>query len=260
MDSRALTRLSKFLSFVLRHDPGAVGVELDRNGWVDIDHLLAQCRAHGKPLSREVLDAVVAAGPRRRFAISEDGRRVRASQGHSVEVDLGYQPAAPPELLYHGTVAASLADIRGSGLARMARHHVHLSPDEATARAVGGRRGHPVVLRIAAGRMHRDGHRFLLSANGVPGGSGPSASASASAGVAWSVAVEATGWELMLQFARYGVGIAVVNDFCPPPRGMVARPLAGAPAIPYHLIGRAGFTSKGADAMRALILETVPSA
>jgi putative RNA 2'-phosphotransferase len=167
MEPRALTRLSKFLSFVLRHDPRAVGIALDPSGWVDVDHLLEQCRAHGRPISREELEAVVTAGPKRRFAVSDDGRRVRASQGHSIDVELGYQPAAPPELLYHGTVAASLAAIRASGLERMARHHVHLSPDEATARTVGGRRGRPVVLRVAAGRMHRDGHTFYLSASGV---------------------------------------------------------------------------------------------
>jgi putative RNA 2'-phosphotransferase len=167
MDSSALTRLSKFLSFVLRHDPGAIGVALDRSGWADIDELLEHCRAHGRPLSREVLESIVANSPKRRFAISDDGRRVRASQGHSVDVDLGYEPATPPEWLFHGTVAASLPAIRAAGLARMARHHVHLSPDAATARAVGARRGRPVVLRVAAGRMHGDGHLFFLSANGV---------------------------------------------------------------------------------------------
>jgi putative RNA 2'-phosphotransferase len=167
MDSSALTRLSKFLSFVLRHDPGAIGIALDRSGWADIDQLLERCRAHGRPLSRELLETIVATSPKRRFAISEDGRRVRASQGHSIDVDLGYEAAAPPEWLFHGTVAASLAAIRAAGLERMARHHVHLSPDAATARTVGARRGRPVVLRVAAGRMHGDGHVFFLSANGV---------------------------------------------------------------------------------------------
>ena len=167
MDARALTRLSKFLSFVLRHDPGAVGIELDRNGWVDIDLLVDRCRARGNPLSRDLIEAIVATSPKRRFALSEDGLRVRASQGHSVDVDLGYAPARPPELLFHGTIASRLPAIRASGLERMGRHHVHLSPDVATARVVGARRGRPVVLRVAAGRMHGDAHVFYLSANGV---------------------------------------------------------------------------------------------
>jgi putative RNA 2'-phosphotransferase len=161
------TELSKFLSFVLRHRPEAIGLELDPNGWADIDDLVERARAHGKPLTREGVEAIAATSPKQRFAISEDGRRVRASQGHSVDVDLGYQPTVPPETLFHGTIAASLAAIRAGGLQRMERHHVHLSPDVETARVVGMRRGKPVVLRVAAGRMHRDGHVFFLSANGV---------------------------------------------------------------------------------------------
>lgn len=167
MDQKALTALSKFLSFVLRHQPEAIGVALDRAGWVDIDQLVEKSRAHGKPLTRELVETIVATSPKQRFAISEDGRRVRASQGHSIDVDLGYEPAQPPEWLFHGTTAAGVSSIRSEGLKRMARHHVHLSPDTATARTVGMRRGKPVVLRIAAARMHRDGHVFYLSANGV---------------------------------------------------------------------------------------------
>jgi putative RNA 2'-phosphotransferase len=161
------TRLSKFLSYVLRHDPGAVGIDLDRQGWVDLDLLVERCRAHGEPLSRAVIEALAHASGKRRIEISEDGRRVRAFQGHTVDVDLAHDPVRPPEHLFHGTVAASLPAIRASGLERMARHHVHLSPDAETARIVGGRRGRPVVLSVAAGRMHEDGHTFYLTGNGV---------------------------------------------------------------------------------------------
>src|SRR5690242_11267365 len=112
MPPAQLTKLSRFLSLVLRHEPQAIGVALDRNGWVEIDELILKCQAKGKQLSREVIDALVATGPKRRFAISEDGRRIRASQGHSVEVDLAYEPAQPPDVLFHGTVAASLPPIR----------------------------------------------------------------------------------------------------------------------------------------------------
>jgi putative RNA 2'-phosphotransferase len=166
-DEKALTVASKFLSFVLRHQPESIGIKLDAGGWVAVDTLLARCRAHGRPLSRETLETIVATSPKRRFALSDDGTRIRASQGHSVAVELGYAPAAPPECLYHGTVASSLPAIRKGGLQRMKRHHVHLSTEAETAHAVGARRGRPVILRIAAGRMHRDGHVFYLSANGV---------------------------------------------------------------------------------------------
>ena len=167
MTPKTCTRISKFLSFVLRHEPQAIGIELDRQGWVEIDCLLQQLRAHGREVSRTMLDEIVATIPKRRFAVSEDGLRIRASQGHSIEVELGYQPATPPEVLFHGTVASCLESIRASGLERRQRHHVHLSADAETARVVGGRRGKPVVLRVLAGPMHRDGSSFYLSANGV---------------------------------------------------------------------------------------------
>lgn len=167
MDEQARTKVSKFLSFVLRHDPGAIGIQLDRRGWVNIEDLLRQCQAHGHEISRPVLEEVVATSPKRRFAISADGVQIRANQGHSTEVDLDYEAAMPPEILFHGTIAANLDSIRSRGLERMQRHHVHLSPDPETARVVGARRGKPVVLQIFAGRMQRDGHSFFLTANGV---------------------------------------------------------------------------------------------
>lgn len=161
------TATSKFLSFVLRHRPDAIGLALDAHGWAPVDELLARLREHGHPLSRAELEELVATSPKRRFAFSDDGARIRASQGHSVEVDLAYAPAVPPARLFHGTVAAALPAIRTEGLRRMERHHVHLSPDEATARAVGGRRGKPVILEIDSAAMHRDGFVFFESANGV---------------------------------------------------------------------------------------------
>lgn len=161
------TPLSKFLSRVLRHEPEAIGIGLDDQGWTGIDALLAQCRVHGKELSRELLDDIVRTSSKQRFAISEDGRRIRANQGHTVEVELGYEPAVPPNELFHGTVAKFLDSIRARGLDRMRRHHVHLSADVPTAAAVGARRGKPVVLRVLSGKMHADGHVFYLSTNGV---------------------------------------------------------------------------------------------
>lgn len=167
MDDKSRTAASKFLSFVLRHDPGAAGITLDSGGWVDVDVLLDACAKHGRPLSRAELDEVVATSPKQRFALSDDSRRIRANQGHSVAVDLGYEPAEPPDVLFHGTVRRLLPSIRDKGLLRMERHHVHLSPDEATARAVGSRRGKPVILRIDARAMRAAGHVFFRAPNGV---------------------------------------------------------------------------------------------
>lgn len=167
MDSKARTTISKFLSFVLRHQPGAIGVALDDGGWVEVSDLLEGCAAHGKPLTRQELEEVVATSPKQRFALSEDGARIRASQGHSLDVALGYVSAEPPDVLFHGTVLRALPSIRETGLARMQRHHVHLSPDEATAMNVGGRRGKPVVLSVDARAMLLAGRAFYRSANGV---------------------------------------------------------------------------------------------
>jgi putative RNA 2'-phosphotransferase len=152
---------------VLRHDPAAAGIELDAAGWVDVDVLLAALARHGRPLTREQLDHVVAANDKRRFAYSEDGRRIRASQGHSVPVDLGLEPAAPPPVLYHGTTGRVLDAAFREGLRPMSRHAVHLSADRETAVRVGARHGRPVVLAVDAAAMAAAGRVFRVSANGV---------------------------------------------------------------------------------------------
>jgi putative RNA 2'-phosphotransferase len=166
MDKRH-TRISKFLSYVLRHRPDEIGVQLDAQGWISIEELLAACTLRGRPITRDDLDYVVANNNKSRFALSEDGLRIRASQGHSVEIDLGYETAAPPEVLYHGTATRFMESIRRSGLIKGNRHHVHLSAEAATAREVGRRHGAPVVLRVRAGEMARAGVEFFVSANGV---------------------------------------------------------------------------------------------
>ncbi|MET7612145.1 RNA 2'-phosphotransferase [Streptomyces seoulensis] len=165
MDDRRTVKVSKYLSKHLRHQPERIGLTLDPAGWVEIDALLAAAAAHGFPVTRAELDHVVAVNDKRRFAV--EGGRIRASQGHTVEVALGLPPATPPPYLYHGTVARSLDAIRAEGLRPMDRHDVHLSADRETATRVGARRGRPVVLAVDAGAMHRDGHVFHLSANGV---------------------------------------------------------------------------------------------
>ncbi|GGS46005.1 putative RNA 2'-phosphotransferase [Planobispora rosea] len=165
MDERRLVKISKYLARHLRHQPERIGIELDERGWVEIDVLLSAAAAHGFPISRDELEQVVAANDKRRYAV-EDGM-IRASQGHSVAVDLDLPVTEPPAFLYHGTVAGNLAAIRAEGLRPMSRHHVHLSPDRETAARVGARRGRPVVLAVDAGAMRAAGHVFRLSANGV---------------------------------------------------------------------------------------------
>jgi len=164
---RSLVPLSRFISLVLRHDPGHVGLRLDEEGWTDIDELLAAAARAGKDLTRPLLERIVAENDKQRFRLSPDGRRIRANQGHSIPVDLGLAPQVPPETLFHGTARRFLESIREHGLIKGKRHQVHLSADPLTAHQVGGRHGPPVILRVAAGRMHAASHVFFRSANGV---------------------------------------------------------------------------------------------
>ncbi len=167
MHAKRLVTCSKFLSLVLRHDPSKAGVTLDAAGWVAVDELLAGCAAAGRPLTRAELAEVVAGNDKRRFALSPDGSRVRASQGHSVRVDLGLPDTPPPDVLHHGTSTASLPLVLRDGLRPMSRQDVHLSADPATAVRVGSRHGRPVVLEVDAAGLAARGHRFRISANGV---------------------------------------------------------------------------------------------
>lgn len=168
MNEKALIAKSKFLSLILRHDPAAAGITLDKEGWTDVDGMIDGAAARGKALSRDVIAGVMALPGKQRFELSPDGKRIRAMQGHSAkEVAIAYAPETPPETLYHGTATRFLDSIRAGGLMPGNRHLVHLSPDEETAAAVGRRHGRPVVLPVAADAMHRAGHEFHLAGNGV---------------------------------------------------------------------------------------------
>ncbi|MFE0461738.1 RNA 2'-phosphotransferase [Kitasatospora sp. NPDC058965] len=167
LDERRTVKTSKLLSRVLRHDPAALGLPLDGGGWVAVHSLLAALARHGTPLTREQLDHVVANNNKKRFAYSEDGLRIRASQGHTVAVDLGLPAVPPPAVLYHGTASRTVPVVLREGLRPMSRQDVHLSADRETAVRVGSRHGRPVVLRVEAGALAAAGHEFRVSANGV---------------------------------------------------------------------------------------------
>lgn len=161
------TQLSKFLSFVLRHKPDAIGLTLSADGWVNIDELIEKAAAAGTRFERDDLLHLVATSDKKRFSVSEDGLRIRAAQGHSISVELGLMPQEPPAVLYHGTATRFLDSIRSQGLKPQARRQVHLSIDEATAQRVGQRHGKPIVLRVNARAMHAAGVRFYRADNGV---------------------------------------------------------------------------------------------
>ncbi len=158
---------SKFLSLLLRHKPETVGLKLDEQGWADTNELLLKINQTGRQVSFELLDKIVEENDKKRFVFNEDKSRIRAAQGHSLNVNLDYKPITPPDILYHGTIAKTAELIQISGIKKMQRHQVHLSADTETAKIVGARRGKPVILTVDAQRMHKDGYKFFQSDNGV---------------------------------------------------------------------------------------------
>ena len=158
---KELIKKSKFLSLILRHDPGCIGLHLDSNGWADIDELLSKTN-----ITREELFEIVATNEKKRFAI--EGNKIRASQGHSIQsIELGLSSVVPPDTLYHGTSKDSINSIMLHGINKQARQYVHLSQDIETAVKVGSRHGNPAVLNIDAKRMHEEGLKFYISDNEV---------------------------------------------------------------------------------------------
>lgn len=158
---------SKFLSLILRHKPELIALQLDNKGWANVDELIEKSRVYGKDLDLETLKYLVATNEKKRFSFNEDGRKIRANQGHSLQVDLGLTEKRPPDVLYHGTAEFNVSSILSKGLQKKNRHHVHLSSDVPTAFAVGARHGKPVVFKVKAVDMIKEGFQFFISQNGV---------------------------------------------------------------------------------------------
>lgn len=162
-----MSKQSKFLSLILRHQPDAIGLQLDAQGWASVDELLSKLDTAGRGMSRQELQVLVDTSEKKRFTLSDDGVRIRAAQGHSIAVDLSLVPADPPQVLFHGTAIKNLASIDAQGLVSGRRQHVHLSADVETAIKVGQRHGKPVVLRVDCAAMRTDGFQFFRADNGV---------------------------------------------------------------------------------------------
>jgi len=162
MDNKKSKKLSKFISYLLRHKPEKKNLTMDIHGWVSVEELLTNTNT-----SMGDLQEVVKTNNKKRFEFDKSGTKIRARQGHSIEVDLGYKPVEPPETLYHGTADKNIKLIKKSGLKKMNRHAVHMSPDEETAKSVGGRHGKPIILKVKAKQMHNAGYKFTISNNNV---------------------------------------------------------------------------------------------
>lgn len=166
--SKKYTDISKFLSYILRHQPEAVGLSLDKDGWAVITDLILCAKQEGYILDPDIIQAVITSSDKKRFILSDDGLHIRAAQGHSTQqVDIAYQEKTPPDILYHGTATRFISEIREQGLLPMSRQYVHVSTDEVTAIQVGQRHGKPLVLKIKALTMYEQGFKFFQAENGV---------------------------------------------------------------------------------------------
>jgi putative RNA 2'-phosphotransferase len=162
-----IKHISKLMSLVLRHKPEEIGLQLDEQGWANVDELISGINSKGIVVNLSIINEVVETNDKKRFAFNEDKTLIRASQGHSIEVDLALEETEPPAILYHGTAVKYVDSILQSGLRKQNRQHLHLSATVETARAVGSRHGSPVILVIDAKQMYGDGFKFYLSANKV---------------------------------------------------------------------------------------------
>lgn len=167
MDEKKKKKISKFLSLILRHQPEVIGLNLDENGWVSVEKLIKACADYGKPFTSTELREVVETNDKKRFAFDETETKIRASQGHSIELEIEFEEKIPPKILYHGTAEENIGVIFAEGLKKMNRHHVHLSSETETAVTVGTRYGKPVIFEIDTVTMTAEGFEFYVSANGV---------------------------------------------------------------------------------------------
>ena len=167
INGKQIPHISKFLSLVLRHQPETIGIELDPNGWADVETLLQKSNSNEIKLDKEILIHIVETNSKKRFAFNHTFDRIRASQGHSVEIELGYTSQKPPKILYHGTGEKSVQSILDTGLQKQSRQQVHLSADIETAVKVGQRHGKPFVFKVLAEQMFNDNFEFFVSDNDI---------------------------------------------------------------------------------------------
>lgn len=168
MNEQQKKKISKFLSLVLRHKPEVINLNLDENGWTDVGELITKSkRDPHQGFTFEELEEIVETNDKKRFIFNEDKTRIRANQGHSIDIDLALKPQQPPKFLYHGTAQSNIDSILEKGIEKRTRQHVHLSQDKETATKVGMRHGKSAILTIKTMEMFEEGIEFYLSENNV---------------------------------------------------------------------------------------------
>lgn len=161
--------LSKYLSYLLRHNPKDANLNMDKNGWVSVQELITNTCNFGKTkrFTLEILEYIVSNDNKCRYKFNEDKTKIRANQGHSINIDLELKEVVPEGNLYHGTATRFVDSIMKYGIKSQNRQYVHLSSDIEKALEVGKRHGDPIVLEIDVEKMVNDGIKFYLSENDV---------------------------------------------------------------------------------------------
>ncbi|HCI2563749.1 TPA: RNA 2'-phosphotransferase [Clostridioides difficile] len=160
-------KLSIFISLILRHKPETIGIKLDDYGYADVNELIEKINNTGRNINIEILEQIVKEDNKQRYSFNDDRSKIRANQGHSINVNVELRELEPPKCLYHGTATRFLENIKKEGIIRQSRLYVHLSNDIDTAVKVGKRHGVPVVLKINTGKMYENGYKFYLSENNI---------------------------------------------------------------------------------------------
>jgi putative RNA 2'-phosphotransferase len=162
-----LTKVSKYISLILRHKPEEIGIALDEHGWANVDELIKGVSENYPGFCIDILKEIVRTDEKQRYSFNEDYTLIRANQGHSIPVDVELEECEPPEYLYHGTGEKYVESIDSDGLISKSRLYVHLSDNIDTAISVGKRHGKSVIYLVDSGKMCRQGFVFYRSANGV---------------------------------------------------------------------------------------------
>ena len=165
--SERLVKLGRFISLILRHSPETIGIKLDENGWADVEELITLMNKNRRKIDIDTLKEIVETNNKKRYEFSDDFKKIRACQGHSINVDVELEQAVPPEFLYHGTAVQNIESIKKDGIKKASRQHVHLSSDYNTAYNVGKRHGKPYIIKVSSGKMVKDGKKFYISKNEV---------------------------------------------------------------------------------------------
>lgn len=152
----------KYMSLLLRHSPEKENLDMDRFGWIPVKQLISRL-----DITMSDLEEIVEENNKQRFSFNSDKTKIRANQGHSVDIDLQLTEVKPTNTLYHGTATKFLSSIYKDGLIKGKRQHVHLSDNEKTATQVGSRHGTVYILNIDSEKMYDDGYKFYKSDNGV---------------------------------------------------------------------------------------------